>query len=249
MRSLAPLWRMLVTHRRLLEWNPSAADEPDRRRFDDTTSRSELAASIKSMWIAPAIATTAAILLTVSAPSALAVAAPILFLWFVSPGIAWWISRPLASPRSTADDGPDALPPQARAKDLGVLRDLRRPGRPMASAGQLPGASGRERRASHVADEHGTCAAGESDCLRLWLHPGRTTHPAHGECNEHDEVHGTARGALLQLVRHTVAEAAAASLCLGGGQREPRGSSDDLAARTARACRRQDHGCCNGSKA
>ena len=89
-------WRMLVTHRRLLEWSPSAADEPDRRRLDDSTSRSELATSVKSMWIAPMIATAAAILVTVSAPSSLPEAAPILFLWFASPGIAWWISRPLA---------------------------------------------------------------------------------------------------------------------------------------------------------
>ena len=99
------LWRMLVTHRRLLEWSPSAADEPDRRRFNDSTNRSELATSIKSMWIAPVVASAVAILLRQSAPSALAAAAPILFLWFVSPGIAWWISRPLArrEARLTAD--------------------------------------------------------------------------------------------------------------------------------------------------
>ncbi len=88
-------WRMLVTHRRLLEWNPSAADDPDRHRLHDTTSRSELAGSIKSMWIAPVIAVAIAMILTSSVPSALAVAAPILLLWFASPAIAWWISRPL----------------------------------------------------------------------------------------------------------------------------------------------------------
>ena len=90
------MWRMLVTHRRLLEWNPSAGDEPDHRRVDSTNRHSELRTSVKSMWIAPIIATATAIFLTVSAPSALAVAVPVLFLWFVSPGIAWWISRPLA---------------------------------------------------------------------------------------------------------------------------------------------------------
>ncbi len=88
-------WRKLITQRRLLEWNPSAGDEPDRRRFDNTTSRAELTTSLRSMWIAPVIATTAAVLVRVLAPSALAMAGPILFLWFVSPGIAWWISRPL----------------------------------------------------------------------------------------------------------------------------------------------------------
>ena len=89
-------WRMLVTHRGLLEWNPSAGDEPDARGVDDMPQRSALASSIRSMWIAPVIGAAAAILLTVLAPSALVAAAPILLLWFVSPGIAWWISRPLA---------------------------------------------------------------------------------------------------------------------------------------------------------
>ncbi|MGZ5100274.1 MAG: GH36-type glycosyl hydrolase domain-containing protein, partial [Usitatibacter sp.] len=89
-------WRMLVTHRRLLEWNPSARDEPDGYGFDGTNGRSGLSTSIMSMWIAPFIATATAIVMAVSAPSALAQAAPILFLWFASPGIAWWISRPIA---------------------------------------------------------------------------------------------------------------------------------------------------------
>jgi len=48
-------WRMLVSHRRLLEWNPSATDESARR--GDRGGRSGLAASVRSMWIAPVIAT------------------------------------------------------------------------------------------------------------------------------------------------------------------------------------------------
>ena len=53
------------------------------------------------MWIAPAIASAAAIYLVAANPAALAVAAPILFLWFASPAIAWWISRPLARRKAT----------------------------------------------------------------------------------------------------------------------------------------------------
>jgi cellobiose phosphorylase len=89
--------RMLVTHKRLLEWNPSG--ELDR------LSRTDLIASCRSMWIAPAIASTVVIYLTQSNPAALAVAGPILFLWFAAPAIAWWISRPLArrAARLTAD--------------------------------------------------------------------------------------------------------------------------------------------------
>ena len=90
-------WRMLVTHKRLLEWNPSS--DSDRHR------RTDLAASCRTMWIAPVIATVTVIYLALSRPAALGVAGPILGLWFFSPAIAWWISRPLARPgaRLTAD--------------------------------------------------------------------------------------------------------------------------------------------------
>ena len=57
------------------------------------------------MWIAPVIAAATAIYLALSRPAALGVAGPILGLWFASPAIAWWISRPLArrEARLTAD--------------------------------------------------------------------------------------------------------------------------------------------------
>ena len=79
---------MLITHRRLLEWNPSSG--PDRN------SRTDLAGSCRTMWIAPVIAAAAAISLALLRPAALVVAVPILGLWFASPAIVWWISRPLA---------------------------------------------------------------------------------------------------------------------------------------------------------
>ena len=88
-------WRMWVTHKRLLEWNPSSGS--------GRQSRTDLAASWGTMWIAPAMAIAAAIYLTLSRPAALAVAGPILVLWFASPAIAWWISRPLARRASKAD--------------------------------------------------------------------------------------------------------------------------------------------------
>ena len=112
--------RMLFTHKRLLEWNPSS--EADRN------SRTDLAASFRSMWIAPAIAIGAALILALSSPAALVVAGPILILWLVSPAIAWWISRPLArrEARLTADQT-FFLRKLAR-KTWAILRDLRRPG-------------------------------------------------------------------------------------------------------------------------
>jgi len=84
--------RMLFTHQRLLEWQPSG--NPDRDRGGG------LADFCRSMWIAPVIAAAAAIHLVVSRPVALVTAGPILALWFASPSIAWWISRPLARRRA-----------------------------------------------------------------------------------------------------------------------------------------------------
>ena len=84
-------WR-LITHRRLLEWNPSSDGAHNRR--------TDLAASFRSMWIAPAIAIAALIYLALMRSSTLAAAAPILGLWMISPAIAWWISRPLSRRRA-----------------------------------------------------------------------------------------------------------------------------------------------------
>ncbi len=91
------VWRMRITHKRLLEWSPSG--DPDRNR------RADLVASCRSMWIAPVTAAATVTFLAFSRPAALAVAVPILALWFASPAVDWWISRPLAPrpPRLSAD--------------------------------------------------------------------------------------------------------------------------------------------------
>ncbi len=79
-------WRMLITHKRLLQWNPSGDS--------DHNSRTDLVGSCRTMWIGPLVAAAAVITLAASKPAALAVAGPILGLWFASPAVAWWISRP-----------------------------------------------------------------------------------------------------------------------------------------------------------
>ncbi|RCX32729.1 cellobiose phosphorylase [Thioalbus denitrificans] len=84
---LRTLWRLLVSHQRLLEWNPSGDQE--------LLSRTDLAAAFRTMWFAPALAAGTAGTLAVVNPAALSVAGPLLILWLASPAIAWWISRPL----------------------------------------------------------------------------------------------------------------------------------------------------------
>ncbi|HXM83161.1 MAG TPA: glucoamylase family protein [Burkholderiales bacterium] len=84
--------RMLVTRTRLLEWTTSSELDGEREQ----RGRNDLVASCRAMWIAPVTACAATLWLIASRPDALAVAGPILFLWLISPAIAWWISRPLA---------------------------------------------------------------------------------------------------------------------------------------------------------
>ena len=91
-------FRVLVSHRRLLEWTLSA-DEKVRHRTD-------LATSFRTMGIAPALSAAAALWLFTFRPSALVLAAPILAIWFTSPVLAWWSSQPLprrASRLTTAE--------------------------------------------------------------------------------------------------------------------------------------------------
>jgi cyclic beta-1,2-glucan synthetase len=82
---LRTAWRMLVTRRRLLEWRVSG---------DREIEAAGLAASYRTMWIAPALAATAAIA-SGFRPEALLAAMPILALWLAAPAIACWLSQPL----------------------------------------------------------------------------------------------------------------------------------------------------------
>lgn len=187
------------------------------------------------MWIAPVIALAAAIYLAFSMPAGLAVAGPILGLWFASPAIAWWISRPLyrraarltatrpaSSRRFPERPGPSSRPSSAQ-KIIGyrriTIRSILWPGSPIAP------------------DQHGTGAPGEFSRLRLRLHFSRTTRRTHGECTPHDGSFGATPRPLLQLVRHAVYATTVAHLHFDSGQWKPGGPSADLAGRFARTSR------------
>ncbi|MFH0780806.1 MAG: glucoamylase family protein [Pseudomonadota bacterium] len=83
---LRTLWRLLVSHRRLLEWSPSG----DSQQSDNNG----LIASCRALWSGPVFAILVAISLILLQPSVLFVAGPILLLWFASPVITWWVSLP-----------------------------------------------------------------------------------------------------------------------------------------------------------
>jgi cyclic beta-1,2-glucan synthetase len=95
---LRTAWRLLVTHRRLMEWQTA--------REVELNSDSSLIAFSRSMWVGPALAVAATVILLIEGASALRTGAPILALWFLSPLVAWWMSRPIRRrvPRLTAED-------------------------------------------------------------------------------------------------------------------------------------------------
>jgi cyclic beta-1,2-glucan synthetase len=80
--------RMLFTHKLLLEWNPSDASHHDLPR----SNAQEFFHSWRLMWVAPVIALTSALALVNTGRAW--IAAPVLLLWFLSPLVTWWISRP-----------------------------------------------------------------------------------------------------------------------------------------------------------
>ncbi|TBU74010.1 GH36-type glycosyl hydrolase domain-containing protein [Phytopseudomonas daroniae] len=79
------LWRMTVSQRRLLQWNPS--------REVERSSRNDLPSLYRLMWVAPLLAVAVAVLLF-GQPVVLAIAAPFLLAWLLAPAIACWLSRP-----------------------------------------------------------------------------------------------------------------------------------------------------------
>ncbi|HSC99910.1 MAG TPA: glucoamylase family protein, partial [Casimicrobiaceae bacterium] len=85
------LGRLLITRRRLLEWNPSSNVD----RALEHRDRTDLLSSYRRMAIAPVIAVAAALGVSATNVDAMLFAGPILLLWAASPAIAWWVSRPL----------------------------------------------------------------------------------------------------------------------------------------------------------
>ena len=92
--SLDAIIRTLVrvhwTKQSLLEWKTSS----DAQR----SAGADLSSFFRSMGSAPAIAVVATTLLVQFDRDLLTIAGPLLALWFVSPVVAWWLSRTLAPP-------------------------------------------------------------------------------------------------------------------------------------------------------
>ena len=87
------LFRMVVTHRRLLEWE--TASDAQRR------VRNGLGQFFTGMLMAPLLSLGTAALLIKFRPATSLPAQPLLALWIMSPAIAWFISQPLTRQEAT----------------------------------------------------------------------------------------------------------------------------------------------------
>lgn len=79
------LYRLIVSRRRMLEWETSATSE--------TRLQEGLAQFFHSMWPASAMAVAITSLIAMLAPERLILASPFLFAWLLSPLIGWIVSR------------------------------------------------------------------------------------------------------------------------------------------------------------
>jgi len=82
---LRTLWRMLISHKRLLEWTPSE---------NTNNQRDDLAGYTRTMWFAPSLAAAVFAALLTAVPTGVPSAAFCLILWLLSPAVAWWFSQP-----------------------------------------------------------------------------------------------------------------------------------------------------------
>jgi cyclic beta-1,2-glucan synthetase len=82
------LYRMLVSHRRLLEWTPAAHGE--RPPGDDASGRHLM----REMWVAPTLAMVVGLAVAGINPGALPVTLPLLVAWLLAPWIAAWTAQP-----------------------------------------------------------------------------------------------------------------------------------------------------------
>jgi cyclic beta-1,2-glucan synthetase len=90
--------RLWFTRRRLLEWQ--TAREAQHR------SRSDIVGFFAMMWVSPVTAIVVTALIRHFDVNFAPIAIPIVSLWVLSPGIAWWLSQPIrhVSPHLSFDD-------------------------------------------------------------------------------------------------------------------------------------------------
>jgi cellobiose phosphorylase len=90
------LVRMVITQRRLLEWETAAAGAA---RAAGLLARQGPRVFAVEMWAGPAVALAVLLGMLPARREELSIALPFLLAWLVSPLVAWWLSRPVVPQR------------------------------------------------------------------------------------------------------------------------------------------------------
>lgn len=90
-------WRMMISHKKLLEWNPSRNPENHRP--------GNLATTFLTMWPGPFIGVSILFYLIIVSPINVITTFILLGLWAASPAIAWWFSLSLETAESKLNSG------------------------------------------------------------------------------------------------------------------------------------------------
>jgi cyclic beta-1,2-glucan synthetase len=85
-------WRIYISHKRLLEWNPSGFVQQ---------SKENMVASYLKMWFAPIVGIAVLTFLILTLSPALVWGIPFLLSWIFSPAIVWWVSKVIPPYRAT----------------------------------------------------------------------------------------------------------------------------------------------------
>ena len=89
---LKTMWRIIFTHKMLLEWNPSGNFQFT--IFNVKFKSKSILSFFSQMWFAPAITVAGYFFLAFIRPEILFLAGPILIFWLISPFISWSLSQP-----------------------------------------------------------------------------------------------------------------------------------------------------------
>ncbi|MEO5647519.1 MAG: cyclic beta 1-2 glucan synthetase, partial [Chitinophagaceae bacterium] len=85
---LRTLWRMFISHKNLLQWNPYNASKQ---------RHNSISKSYTTMWVEPVFAILLYIYLTIYNPGIVLIAIPFLTVWMMAPLIAFAVSRPVTA--------------------------------------------------------------------------------------------------------------------------------------------------------
>ncbi|HTB05366.1 MAG TPA: glucoamylase family protein, partial [Bacteroidia bacterium] len=89
-------WRLFISRRKLLEWNPYANEEAG--------NKNSLSHYYSSMWIEPLLAISICVYLLIYSPIKLDIVGPIILLWAIAPLIVWRTGKPVAKQVSSLTD-------------------------------------------------------------------------------------------------------------------------------------------------